>query len=92
MVLKISNNANHFTVEGDLILKTLQEFIQTFQSALIDNDEVTIDIKGLKRIDRHGVNAIAKLHNESLLKGKRLSIIGLGNKEIYQHISGHDAA
>ena len=86
MVLKIIYNDDHFTIHGDLNQKTFEDFIQTFQKAFLHSDEVTIDIQGLKSIDRHGVNALAKLHNESLLNGKKLQIIGMDTKEIYDNI------
>ncbi|NNK69539.1 MAG: hypothetical protein HKO96_03605 [Flavobacteriaceae bacterium] len=79
-------------MEGDLNYKNLQEFNEIFQSVFNDNDEVTINIDGLRSIDRHGVNAIARLHNEAVLNGKLLTIIGLGNKEVHKHLDRTDAA
>ena len=92
MVLKIRYNNNRYLIEGDLNHKTLQEFNQTFQSVFSNNDEVIINIEGLKSIDRHGVNAIAKLHNEALINGKKLFIIGLDKKEVIEEMKGTDAA
>jgi len=36
--------------------------------------------------------ALAKLHNESLLKKKQLSIVGFGCKDLYDHFKTNDAA
>ena len=34
--------------------------------------------------------ALARLHNESINKSKRLSIIGLGCKELYEHFKSEE--
>jgi len=34
--------------------------------------------------------ALARLHNESITKSKRLSIIGIGCKELYQHFKSEE--
>ena len=43
-------------------------------------------------MDKYGVNAIAQLHEESLVKNKRFSIIGYGCKELYDHFKTSAAA
>ena len=34
--------------------------------------------------------ALARLHNESITKSKRLSIVGFGCKELYQHFKSEE--
>ena len=46
---------------------------------------LTISIEEVEWMDRHGVKAMTGLHDEAVLKNKKLSIIGLGCKELYEH-------
>ena len=64
----------------------------SFRNIFDKLDSVILSIEGLKGIDRYGVNAIAQLHNEALNRKKKLSIIGLGHKEVFHHFSENDAA
>jgi hypothetical protein len=45
----------------------------------------------LERIDSFGVNAIAKLNNEAISYHKSLSIIGMGNEELFNLIKADEA-
>lgn len=92
MVLKITCFENKFKIEGELSKNTLPQFRQAFRTAFLETDQLTLDINSLIRIDRYGVNALAKLHNEAILKGKVLRIIGLNNPEIFAEINKIDAA
>ncbi|MCB0383699.1 MAG: hypothetical protein KDD05_10520 [Psychroserpens sp.] len=60
-------------------------FKSRFRNIFDKANAITISIEDLKSIDRHGVTAIAQLHNESILKQKSLSIIGLGCQEVFNH-------
>ena len=44
----------------------------------------------VESIDRAGVMALARLHNESITKSKKLSIVGLGCKELYDHFKSEE--
>ena len=92
MVLEISNCDNCYKIFGDLTKKNLSVFQHTFSNVYNNLDHVTINIEGLTSIDRDGVRAIAKLHNLALSNNKKLTIIGLGCKELYQHFKSIDAA
>lgn len=92
MVLEITHANDFFKIKGYLNKGNLHIFQSTFQNIFDTLDSLIISIEGLDGIDREGVNAIAKLHNESLIKQKKLSIIGVGCKELYQHFSKSDAA
>jgi anti-anti-sigma regulatory factor len=91
MVLEITNSNDFYKIKGNLNKSNLHIFQSTFQNIFDKLDSLIINIEGVESIDREGVNVIAKLHNESLSKQKKLSIIGLGCKELYQHFSS-DAA
>jgi len=92
MGLTITNSNNFFEISGILDRSNVFEFQEAFRNIFDKTEEITISIKGLKSIDRYGVNAIAKLHNESINKEKRLYIIGLGCKELYDHFKSEEAA
>ena len=92
MVLEILNEHDFFKVKGNLTRKSLPLFRDAFRNIFDKLDNVIISIEDLDGIDRYGVNAIAQLHNEAIKRDKKLSIIGLGNKEVFDHFSTNDAA
>ena len=92
MVLEIKQQGNEYLVEGQLTKLTSRKFQDSFQKIFEATDKLIINIQGLTEIDREGVQVIAKLHNASLSKGKKLCIIGLGCKELYQEFNSSDAA
>ncbi len=92
MVLEISNCDNCYKIIGSLTQQNLYVFQNTFQDIFETTSNLTINIEGLNDIDREGVSAITKLHNEALTNHKKLTIIGLGNKELYEHFKSNDAA
>ena len=92
MLLEIKFEAEEIDIVGHLTKTTVSKFQDSFHKILNHQERVVINIQGLKEIDRDGVNAIAKLHNFSLNSGKKLSIVGTGCKELYQHFNSNDAA
>jgi len=92
MVLEIKNCKNCFKVKGQLTQFNLHIFQNAFQDIFENRDEVTLCIEDVKSVDRYGVNAIAKLHNEAIILGKKFYIIGLGNKDLYEDFKSVDAA
>jgi len=92
MVLEISNCDNCYKLKGSLTENNLQTFIRTFKDVFNKINHLTIDIEGLNSIDREGVNMLTRIHNEALANKKKLTIIGLGNKELYEHFKSNDAA
>ncbi|MCO4820450.1 MAG: hypothetical protein KC469_00180 [Flavobacteriaceae bacterium] len=92
MSLKITEHNNFFKLRGCLNREDIHVFQKQFRNIFDRIDKLTISIEDLEGIDRYGVNAIAKLHNESLNKHKSLSIIGLGCVDLYDHFKSSDAA
>lgn len=92
MVLEISNCDNCYKIKGSLTKENLKAFQHTFKNIFSKVDELTINIEGLDSIDRDGVSAITKLHNKAISKNKKLTIVGLGCKELLDHIKTHNAA
>ena len=92
MALSITNYNSYFKIKGELNRKNIHEFQEEFRHVFEKTNELTISIEGLESIDRYGVNALAMLHNESIAKGKSLSIIGYGCKELYEYFKSEEAA
>jgi len=85
MDLQITNYNNSFKIKGSLNKLNLSTFNAHFSNVFDKLDDVLINIENVESIDRDGVMALAKLHNESINKAKRLSIVGFGCKELYDH-------
>ncbi|WP_299128145.1 hypothetical protein [uncultured Winogradskyella sp.] len=85
MDLQITNYNNRFQIKGTLNKLNLKTFDSYFANIFDKLDDILLDIESIDSIDRDGVMALAKLHNESIIKSKRLSIIGFGCKELYDH-------
>ena len=92
MTLEISYYNNHYTLKGALEKSNIKTFVKHFAGIFEKNDSVTLNIESLQSIDRTGVMALAKLHNESITKNKKLSIIGLGCKDLYEHFKSENSA
>lgn len=92
MNLKITHYNNFFNVKGILDKASVGFFQTEFENVFERLQTVTISIEDLESIDKFGVMALAKLHNESITKQKQLSIIGFGCKDLYEHFKSNDAA
>ncbi|WP_299225590.1 STAS domain-containing protein [uncultured Psychroserpens sp.] len=90
MNLEITHTNNFFKVKGALDRRNIHLFKSKFRNIFDTSSTITISIEDLSSIDRYGVNAIAQLHNESIVRQKRLSIIGLGCKELYDHFKAQE--
>lgn len=90
MDLEITHTNNFFKVKGSLDRHNIHVFKRKFRNIFEKANSITISIEDLKSIDRHGVTAIAQLHNESIVKHKRLSIIGLGCQEVFNHFKTNE--
>ncbi|GGW54848.1 hypothetical protein DFQ11_101392 [Winogradskyella epiphytica] len=91
MDLEITNYNNRFQIKGSLNKLNLKTFNSHFENIFDKMDNVLLDIEQVKSIDRAGVMCLARLHNESIEKSKRFSIIGLGCKELYQHFKSEES-
>ncbi|TXE19354.1 hypothetical protein ES692_03475 [Psychroserpens burtonensis] len=92
MNLEITHTNNYFTVKGCLDRHNIHLFKKQFRNIFRNTNAVTVSIENLTSIDRYGVNAIAQLHNEALVKNKRLSIIGFGQSNLFNHFKTEEAA
>lgn len=91
MDLEITNYNNSFHVKGSLNKLNLKTFTDQFSNIFDKLDDIHINIESVSSIDRAGVMALARLHNESIVKSKKLSIIGCGCKELYQHFKAEES-
>ncbi|WP_299398923.1 STAS domain-containing protein [uncultured Gelidibacter sp.] len=92
MDLQITNQNNIFQVEGTLHKGNIHLFKSEFSNIFDTKNSLIINIECLTSIDRYGVNALAQLHNESLRRGKDLSIIGMGCDDLYEHFKSEENA
>lgn len=92
MNLEITLQDNIFLVAGTLNKFNINEFKKEFNNIFEKQSTLTISIENVTSIDRYGVNALAQLHNESLVKGKKLFIIGMGCDDLYEHFKSEGSA
>ena len=92
MSLRITHYNNFFNIKGILDKSSVDMFQSEFEHVFERLQSVTISIEDLESIDKYGVMALAKLHNESITKHKQLSIIGFGCTDLYEHFKTNDAA
>lgn len=92
MDLQITNQNNIFQVVGILNKFNIHQFKKEFSNIFDKQNTLTINIEKVLSIDRYGVMALAQLHNESLAKGKKLSIIGMGSDDLYEHFNAEENA
>ena len=83
MNLEINCYNNYYEVSGVLNKKTIHIFQKEFKRIFDSVNSITLSIEGLKSIDRYGVIELTRLHNESINKDKKLSIVGYGLKDFY---------
>ncbi|SDR86225.1 anti-anti-sigma factor [Formosa sp. Hel1_31_208] len=92
MNLEITHANNFFKVKGSLDKHNIHVFQKEFRNIFDKVNAITVSLENLTSIDRFGVRAIAQLHNEAITKNKRLSIIGLGQGNLYHHFKSEEAA
>ena len=85
MKLSISSYNNFFSLKGILNRENIHIFQNEFRHIFEEMDAIILDIEGIESIDKYGVNALVKLNNDSILKNKKLAIIGYGCKDLYDH-------
>jgi|GEM_PF-2574802 len=89
LIIKNSNK-NYYKLKGILVKLNVYLFNEEFENIFDNNNNITINITELDKIDSYGVNAIAKLHNKAISRNKKLSIIGLGNQDLFNESSSQE--
>lgn len=85
MELQITGYNNFFKMKGILSKPNLSVFKSQFNDVFEKVNKLTISIENIEWMDKYGVQALANLHSESIMRNKELSIVGLGCKELYEH-------
>ncbi|WOD44607.1 hypothetical protein [Hwangdonia lutea] len=85
MELEITSYNNFFKMKGILNKRNLNVFKSAFDNVFERVDALTISIENIEWMDKYGVDALAQLHYQALSKNKKMSIIGLGCKDLYEH-------
>jgi len=92
MNLRITNCNNFFKIKGILNRRNVHLFQEEFRNIFDRVNKLTISIEELEDIDSYGINALAKLHNESITMDKNLSIIGSEKRGLYHHFKSSQVA
>ena len=92
MTLTITNYNNVYKVKGQLVKLNIRIFQDELKHIFEKTDNIILNLRDLINIDSHGVNAIAKLHNEALSKNKKIAIIGFGNGQLIEHFKSNKVA
>ena len=92
MELEITRYNNFFKIKGILNKRNVDLFQKEFNHIFDTLSSITISIESIEWMDHSGVKAFVKLNDEAVLKNKKLSIIGLGCKELYDHFKTEIAA
>jgi len=92
MNLTITNYNNVYKVKGQLVKFNIRAFQNELKNIFENNSNIILNLRGLINIDSHGVNAIAKLHNEAISRNKKLAIIGFGNSQLINHFKSNKVA
>ena len=92
MNLTITSYNNTYKVKGQLVKLNIRVFLNELKDVFDATDDIILNLQELNNIDNHGVNAIARLHNEALTKNKKLAIIGFGNNQLLNHFKSSKVA
>jgi len=92
MTLTITNYNNVYKVKGQLVKLNIRIFQNELKNIFEQTDNIILNLRDLIAIDNHGVNSIAKLHNEALSKNKKIAIIGFGNSQLVEHFKSSKVA
>ena len=92
MNLEITSYNNRFKIKGPLNRQNVVLFTNEFDDVFERFNSFTLSIEGLTNIDKYGVDALARLHNESISKGKPFSIVGMGCDDLYNHFKAEEQA
>ncbi|TYA69949.1 hypothetical protein [Seonamhaeicola marinus] len=92
MELKITNCNNFFKIKGILDKKSISLFEEEFNNIFDRMDNLKVSIEAVDSMDRHGIMALTRLHEEALMRNKKLSIIGYGCKNLLAEFKATAAA
>ncbi len=86
MSLQIAEKKGVFNLNGKINSITSDFFKTYFKFKLKERNNVIVNIDNVNQIDKEGLQTIISLTIEAKDKGKFLTIVGYGCKEIYDHL------
>ncbi|CAM1369000.1 conserved hypothetical protein [Tenacibaculum litopenaei] len=86
MSLTITNTGNELRLFGNLNQETCKDVKKNVTSYLKKHSSVIINIDEVTSIDRTSLNSLAKLFEKASKTNKKISIQGVGCKEIYDEL------
>jgi len=92
MNLTITNYNNVYKVKGQLVKLNIRVFQKELRNIFENSDNIILNLRELRNIDNHGINAIARLHNEAISKNKKLAIVGFGNSQLINFLKSNKVA
>ena len=92
MSLRITSCNNYFKLKGTFNKESMDIFSSEFENIFDYFSSLTINIEDVESMDSYGVKALANLHQQSIERNRKLAIIGLGCKDLYEHFKSNSAA
>lgn len=90
LMINISNN--FFELEGVLNKSNAGNLEEVLKKGLKRFDKLIVSIEDVESMDRHIVDVLTKLHVDAIDNSKKLSIVGYGCKDLYNHFKTEAAA
>ena len=87
MAFQILKMDKVFYVNGQINRETSRSFIIQIEHKIERHKKVVININNVNEIDKEGLKAIKTLIGIALKKGKVFSVVGIGCKDVYDHIN-----
>jgi anti-anti-sigma regulatory factor len=92
MSLRITSCNNYFKLKGIFNKEDTNVFKSEFENIFDYFSSLTINIEDLESMDSYGASALTNLHEQAITRNRKMSIIGLGCKDLYDHFKSNSAA
>lgn len=92
MSLKIKQNNDTFFIQGRITCVTAKQFQKHMEFLIAYTKALTVDISNVLEIDANGMKALRTVYSYALHKGKRITFVGYGCKELYEDFESFEAA
>ena len=92
MSLRITSCNNYFKLKGNFNKESMDIFSSEFDNIFDYFSSLTINIEDIESMDSYAVKALTNLHEQSIVRNRKMSIIGMGCKELYEHFKSNSAA
>ena len=79
-VVKSEDNSSTLVAKGTLYFININKFIDILNKEFESNNELTVDLSGVERIDASSLEKIAKLDRAVKAQGKTLTLVGYNDK------------